>query len=180
MLLKARAIMLRWTSKISKPILDIPAKPAKDILNCPWKIAQNRSYLSPKNYEESFSSTSEKPWSTTSEQPLWGISKQRQNILIIFCVICETGRGGPYPQKAGYCSNSSRNASSPTKSSRNSFLNPIQAYYESDYQSRNRLQMNKIEGELVHPYLPSQAEVKWYIYMCMFLRSISSCWSISV
>jgi hypothetical protein len=40
--------------------------------------------------------------------------------------------------------------------------------------------MNKIEGELVHPYLPSQAEVKWYIYMCMFLRSISSCWSISV
>jgi hypothetical protein len=33
---------------------------------------------------------------------------------------------------------------------------------------------------MVHPYLSSEAEVKWYIHMCMFLRSISLCWSMSL
>jgi hypothetical protein len=48
----------------------------------------------------------------------------------------------------------------PTKSSRNGFLNQIETFHKSDYQSRNQLQTNKIQGEVVHPYLPSEAEVK--------------------
>jgi len=54
-------------------------------------------------------------------------------------------RGGRYSPKVGYCSISSRNG----------FSNHIQASHKSDYQSRNQLQMNKIQGEMVHPYLLS-------------------------
>jgi hypothetical protein len=55
-----------------------------------------------------------------------------------------------YPQKAGYCSISNRNG----------FLNHIRGYHELNYQTRNQLQTNKIQIEVVHPYLPSEAEVK--------------------
>jgi hypothetical protein len=63
-------------------------------------------------------------------------------------------RGGRYPQKVGYYSKSSRNTSPPIKSSRNGFLNHIQAYHESHYQSRKQLQRNEIPTKVVHPNLP--------------------------
>jgi type IV secretory pathway VirB10-like protein len=63
-------------------------------------------------------------------------------------------RGGRYPQKVGYCSNSSRNTSPPIKSSRNGFLNYIKVYHESHYQSRKQLQRNEIPTQLLHPNLP--------------------------
>ncbi len=80
------------------------------------------------------------------------LNKQLQT-RVIFNKSLQRKRGGRYPQKVGYCSNSSRNTSPPTKSSRNGFLNHIQAYHESDSQSRKQLQRNKIPAEVVHPYL---------------------------